>query len=50
VFVESAVGYLSLYDIDTYTDNEGTVNGFFDNVKGQVTGTKTKVLNNDEYT
>jgi len=46
----SDVAYLDSYDIDTYTDNDGTVNGYFDNVKGLVTGTKTKVLNNDEFT
>ncbi len=46
----SAVTYLGAYDIDTYTDSDGTVNGYFDKVKGLVTGTKTKVLDSNEYT
>jgi hypothetical protein len=46
----SAVAYSSAYKIDTYTDNDGTVNGYFDYVKGQVTGTKVKVLDTNEFT
>ena len=38
------------YNIDTDPDNDGNNDGYFDNVKGQVTGTKVKVLDNNEYT
>lgn len=31
-------------NIDSYVDNDGASNGYFDNVKGQVTGTKVLVL------
>jgi RHS repeat-associated protein len=46
----SSISYLSSCDIDTYTDNDGTANGYFDKVKGLVTGTKIKVLDGNEYT
>jgi RHS repeat-associated protein len=47
----STVSYQSGYDIDTYTDNfDGNSNGYFDNVRGQITGTKIKVLDNNEFT
>ena len=46
----STVNYSSSYDIDTYTDNDGTSNGYFDYVKGQVTATKMKVLDGNEFT
>ena len=46
----SALAYDSSYDIDNYTDNDGNINGYFDKVKGQVTGTKMKVLDGNEYT
>ena len=38
------------YTIDTTPDNDGNNDGYFDNVRGQVTGTKVKVLDNNEYT
>jgi len=38
------------YNIDTDPDNDGNNDGYFDNVKGQVTGTKVKVLDGNEYT
>ena len=44
------LAYNSSYDIDTYTDNDGNIDGYFDNVKGQVSGTKVKVLDGNEYT
>ncbi len=31
-------------NISGYADNDGTVNGYFDNITGLVTGTKVKVL------
>ena len=38
------------YVIDTTPDNDGNNDGYFDNVRGLVTGTKIKVLDNSEYT
>ena len=46
----SPLAYNSSYDIDNYTDNDGNNDGYFDKVKGQVTGTKIKVLDGNEYT
>ena len=33
-----------------YTDDDGNPNGYFDSVKGQVTGTRVKVLDGNEHT
>jgi len=37
-------------DIDNYSDNDGTGNGYYDFVKGLTTGIKVKVLNGNEFT
>jgi len=38
------------YSIDTDPDKDGNNNGYFDIVNGQVTGTKVKVLDGNEFT
>lgn len=46
----SRLTFDSTKNISTYIDSDGVNNGYFDNVRGQVTCTVVKVLDGNEYT
>jgi RHS repeat-associated protein len=46
----AGLGFSSSHNISGYVDTDGTTNGYFDHVKGQVTGQRVKVLDGNEHT